>query len=518
MFKRKAHGEVVQLPISTRRGPPVFSESTEFPLADKSRQFGYMFTDVTDDERLPASAATVAALKELGAVMKDAENGGADSNIPAAYTYFGQFVDHDITLEVGGLSEAQLAAKDLAPVGLGAITNGRNCFTELDSVYFDDLPRAGEKVVVGPVEPLKSIAPGFARPTGKSDQNDLPRQGPTSNKETDRAAMIGDPRNDENVIIAQLHTAFLKAHNALVDRHGSFEKAAREMTLRYQSIILDDYLKRICDPTVYGDVSQNGPKHWKPERNEAFMPAEFAFAAYRFGHSMVRTTYDYNLNFEATDIRALFVFTALSGQIGAEFNAGVDGKGFPTLPDNWIIEWERFISLPGKPASTQMASAIDTQLTSFLFQLRDTLGELAGENTDAQTKDVAPMLAKRNLLRGYAVSLPTGQAAARRLGFEPLQGETLLATLPESVREKAEPFADRTPLWFYILAESGNPARGNLAGNCLGPVGSTIILETFHNLIRHADISILDGTDHGDIRPTTLADMIMLAETQDQAM
>ena len=157
---------------------------------------------------------------------------------------------------------------------------------------------------IGPVERLNDTNPPFARPPGKSDANDLPRQGRSEDPSTDRAALIGDPRNDENLIVSQLHLAFLKAHNGLVDEiGGDFDSVRSEMRRRYQRIVLTDFLAKVCDPAVLSDVMANGPRNWRiTDGGDLFMPVEFAAAAYRFGHSMVRTLYDYNINFSPTDL------------------------------------------------------------------------------------------------------------------------------------------------------------------------------------------------------------------------
>lgn len=354
------------------------------------------------------------------------------------------------------------------------------------------------------------------RPEKKSKLNDLPRTARNIDPQLDRAAEIGDPRNDENIIVAQLHTAFLKAHNTFIDTGLSFDEAKKEIILRYQSVVLDDFLSRVCDPEVHQKVLTEGPSHWIIEKpDDLFMPVEFAYAAYRFGHSMVRTNYNYNLNFENTGLDTLFTFTALSGQIGGGV---VNQDGFDTVPDNWIIQWERLIELPSSLA-VQNAHPIDTQLTNFLFNLRDTFGNPQGQGDSAEVTELAPILAKRNLLRGFLVGLPTGQAMAKKFGIPPLQGQELVDALPTvELKQAIIPFKEKTPLWFYILAEAGNVSEGAPAGKHLGKVGSTILMETFHNLIKHSPISILDGGNHGTLRPFTLAMLLELAAKQDPTL
>lgn len=520
MFRRLGHGENASRQAQPQQ--PSGLRASALAPQEKMTDFGYMFGAPSPKDQLDPTPATLAQLRKLADVMKDNPGDVSDSGIPAAYTYFGQFLDHDITLESGTATLEQLTDPKLQPLNsLSALDNKRTAAAELDSVYFLGVPRDPgnkEKLRVGLVSPLGGQNEPLLRPPGKKDANDLPRQARHLDPKEDRAAIIGDERNDENTIIAQLHTAFLKAHNTLVDQGANFDKARDEIILRYQSIVLDDFAKRICDPAIHSLVMGKGPTHWNIGRREdLFMPAEFAFAAYRFGHSMVRTQYDFNLNFNIPGrparLEDLFTFTALKGQLGGGV---VNPQGTDTLPENWIIEWERLLSAAGPGMRHRNAHAIDTRLTNFLFNLRNTLGELEGSEpgTPPPVQQLAPVLAARNLLRGYQVGLPTGQAVARKLDLPPLQGQALMDALPtQELKDAAKPFENRSPLWFYILAEAGNPNGPN--GRHLGPVGSTIVMETLYNLVRHAGVSLLDDKRRDTFR-TTLAELIDLAAQQDQ--
>ena len=100
-------------------------------------------------------------------------------------------------------------------------------------------------------------------------------------------------------------------------------------------------------------------------------------------------------------------------------------------------------------------------------------------------------LATRNLLRGYLLGLPTGQAVARHMGLPVVPRELLLSATPSGLKGLVEAagLLDRTPLWFYILAEAGNPAGPD--GQHLGKVGSRIVAETLWNLAKHATDSVI---------------------------
>jgi len=106
-------------------------------------------------------------------------------------------------------------------------------------------------------------------------------------------------------------------------------------------------------------------------------------------------------------------------------------------------------------------------------------------------------LAALDLLRGYLVGLPTGQAVARALG-EPELPAACIEAAPGIIVQ--DPTADaqqailresglssRTPLWFYILAEAALQKKGA----CLGRVGSKIVAGVLVDLVSRSSDSIL---------------------------
>jgi LysM repeat protein len=478
-------------------GPFTFAVAAPSDLQD----FDYLFPTLQDDPDalLPESADTVASLKRLGSTMADDGQLGQDANspVPAAYTYFGQFVDHDVTLEVasGPVSEGVggLLAPDMVPLSLPevrtSIRNARTATLDLDSVYGPPArrhPTTPDRMLVGTVSDLGGQDPPLARPAGKGLDNDVPREPPSTDITHDRAALIGDPRNDENTIVSQLHVAFLKAHNRLVDEGHDFAHARRILRQHYQHVVLHDFLRRVADPVVVDDVLAHGNRWYDPLAEPFFLPLEFSVAAYRFGHTMVRSGYDFNSNFNtAADapggvatLELLFTFTALSGQLGF-------GTADDTLPENWIIEWERLIGDGAGPGGH--ARRFDTRLAAVVNGNRQALFNL--QTVDGQPEQgLAGRLAVRNLLRGYRLRMPTGQAVARLLGRPVLTEAELRAAVGERQADELEAggFLDRTPLWFYVLAEA---AAGG--GAHLGPVGSTIVAEVLVGLVRRSDDSIL---------------------------
>jgi hypothetical protein len=481
--------------------------------------FDFLFPGLQEDPAnlLEESADTVAALKQLSFAMVDMNRQGEDSPIPAAYTYFGQFVDHDITLEVQpadlppSASGSMPVLLDPAMVPMPAdqipkvLRNFRTATLDLDSLYGPPAardPANGDRMLIGTVSNLGGAAEPLIRPPGKGDDNDLPREPRSPDVLHDRAAIIGDPRNDENTIISQLHLAFLKAHNRLIGDGHSFEEARRILRQHYQHIVIQDFLRRVADPTVVDDILAQDTPCYDLLGERVFMPLEFAVAGYRFGHTMVRAAYDFNINFNFADgrpatLELLFTFTALSGQLGF-------GDGTDTLPENWIIEWENII---GDNPEVGKARRFDPQLAALvngearaLFGLRALDGNLE--------PGLAARLAARNLLRGYRLRMPTGQAVAGHLGLPVLTADEIRAAAPDQQQALEDGgFLERTPLWFYLLAEAGH-----YGGKHLGPVGSTIVAGVLIDLVRHSADSILGEDGFTPSLPAARPDTFELAD------
>jgi hypothetical protein len=457
---------------------------------------GYMFESLVDDplNRLPDGQPTVDGLTALGNAMA-VDPTPAESNIPAAYTYFGQFIDHDITKTafdptlVGPLGQDPIEDSSIKPLDKSQakqlVSNTRSLTFDLDSLYGGLAQQATNPDGTMRLSQV-SKAPFGTIPTADKD-HDLPRRPLINNpqseaeKEADRQALIGDPRNDENLIVAQMHVAFIRAHNVLVERGLSGSAAQTALRRRYQWAVLHDFLPRICEKATFDDLIANGPRFWKPQAEaDLFMPLEHSVAAYRFGHSMIRGDYHHNSTFNPADFTRFFTFTALSGDLAPTGGQNTESE---TLPDNWIIDWSKFFSSEKHPTSENPARRIDTHLTPELGNLRDFQG--------SPFKSLMARLATRNLLRGYLLGLPTGQAVAKFLGIPEIDSQTLLATIPTQLQDiiAAAGLDKRTPLWYYVLAEAGNPAGPN--GNHLGRVGSRIVSETIWNAIRFSEDSVL---------------------------
>ncbi len=462
------------------------------------------------------------ALFELASAMRDeADAAGDHPTLPAGYTYLGQFIDHDITLDTTPLSQ-QLAD----PL---ATTNFRTPSLDLDSVYGEGpdihpylYDRDGATFATAPKLLIGNAA--ASRDQAGADipalPNDLPRT-------SVGRALLGDERNDENLLIAQLHLAFLKFHNVVVDQLRSdrpaltgdalFKEARRIVTWHYQWIVLFDFVERLTEPGLVRKIKNDGRRFYR-FRSRPYMPAEFAAAAYRLGHSMVRESYSHNRVFRAGGIAPgtlglLFNFTGKSGNIVGRLapDPVTNPTGpIPALPSNWVIDWRRFFDL-GTPAGTpdftlNLARRLDPHIVPALHTLPGfpaTLPPLTLRNA---------VLPFRNLRRGVQVGLPSGQDVARAMGFRPIEPADI-ASGTDGAAAARHGLHQRTPLWYYILKE----AEVLHQGLRLGPVGSTIIAETFLGMV-HGDhdsflwrksnwVPELAGAEPGHF---TMADMLRL--------
>ena len=457
-------------------GCPAHNKEPQEPVKNPVFRFCRLFPKGTTDQ-------SEAALVKLGHAMVD--NGPEEvgnSELPGGFTYLGQFIDHDITRdETEGFPTDGMPPEE--------VLNKRSPHLDLDSVYGDGPKLSGHLYEADGIH-LKigrTTAVGADFP---SMPNDLPRMGPEGES---GKAIIGDHRNDENLAVAQTHLAFLKFHNKVADQtEGSnpeerFENARKTVTQHYQSIVWHHFVPWIVDQAIYQDVSANGRKFYIPggvEKGKALcMPIEFSVAAYRFGHSLVRNSYEWNRVFNSNQpnpqsqgtLDNLFNFSQLSGFIG---------QRFPTVPSNWIIDWTRFFDfsdnqgVSNHPQSNKTRK-IDTNLAIKL----DDLNEFAGQ------EEALRSLAVRNLLRGKLVGLPTGQEVAAIMGVTPLSQADLLGG-PHAAELQQGNFHINTPLFYYILRE----AQVQHDGLRLGQVGSRIVAETFHGLIENSKYSILKET------------------------
>ena len=406
-----------------------------------------------------------------GGIEPSVENDGI-GGIPSGFTYLGQFIDHDITFDARSKLE-----RDRDPQ---ARTNFRTPRLDLDSLYGGG-PEAqpylydweggrlpGPKLLVG------------RRRSFRYAPEDLPRnhQG---------HAITGDPRNDENLIIAQLHLLFIRFHNRVVDRvrgvararagrrisgvdrHAAdyqvFEEAQRMVRWHYQWIVRHEFLPKVAGTEAVASVVAARDAgcqlfRWQ-EGKPPFMPIEFTGAAFRFGHTMVRE--DYKINSGARSV-LLFKRRPLLSRPNDHL------AGLRELPPKLVIEWKNFF---------ETESAVDV-LPSMRFDpsLVHQLFHLPADGSS---------LVRRNLQRGRDLRLPAGQDVARALDIPLLSEEELFLSKPPSKvmsPDARKALLEATPLWYYILCEAKKAGdEGGNNGHHLGPIGGRIVAEVLIGLL-----------------------------------
>ena len=476
-----------------------------------SGPFGRIFRALLPADFGPSDTESEAALTALGTAMvadqEPAKDGpdAEESGIPAAYTYFGQFIDHDLTFDPASSLQRQDDPD--------ALVDFRTPRFDLDSVYGrgpDDQPYLyadGRHFLHG--EALTGSALGQALTA-----MDLPR---SRAKVVDprglARAIIGDPRNDENVIVSQLQGLMLRFHDKLASNHPdwSFAQVQQEVRFHYQWVIVNDFLPTVISDDVLCEVLPHLARHSnlhqdKPRlefyqpRDHPFMPLEFSAAAYRFGHSMIRPGYRLN------DDQGPFPIFPLANDPD-----GTALTGFDQFPATWAIDWARFLDLeprpfgdendpanPGNSQRTQLAYRIDTSLVHPLDSLPARIAS-----------DPPPSLASRNLLRGWRMRLPTGQDVARAMGVPVLaDSEILIGKFTgdagdikgDIVTVAGDAFKGNCPLWTYVLAETEEvvikfeTTDGDkpIKTRRLGPVGGRIVAETFVGMLAGDSSSFLN--------------------------
>jgi hypothetical protein len=378
----------------------------------------------------------------------------------AGLTFLGQFLDHDLTFDPTSSLQKQIDPTTVA--------NFRTPAFELDSVY-------GSGRRANPHLYDQTSSDGIKLLIDEEAPNDVPRN-------SQNIAITGDPRNDENLIVSQLHLAFLKFHNAVVDwldggnPSTDFNEAQKLVRWHYQWIILNEFLPKTVGQALVDDVLAKGPRFYK-FRDEPFIPVEFSVAAYRFGHSQVRPGYIANFDGDNGQPFLKHIFDKEANHDGPDPDDLSGGKRAPRR----FVDWRTFFDVGSTPeahenlgASPKPNKLIDTKLSSPLFDLP------FGPPGDPHT------LANRNLLRHLTFSLPSGQAVAKAMGIELLSPKDLEDT-PTSDDVKRMGFDKQTPLWFYILKESEVKAEGRT----LGPVGGRIVAEVFIGILQGDPMSYL---------------------------
>lgn len=416
-------------------------------------RFGRMFPD------LAAGYVPADILAEIGR-PKGPMDGGPRARrartVPVGHVFFGQFVDHDITLDLVSSFD------QVAPDGL---PNARTPTLDLDCIYGagpDDAPFMYVKS--GTFEDAKLLTGADQDAADPAVANDLLRS-------VNGRAIIGDHRNDENRIVSQLQASMIRFHNKVCDDlHAAdselegkalFDAARREVTWHYQWGVVNDFLVSMCGDAVVWDILSSGRKFFCPV--VPMIPVEFSVAAYRFGHSMAPM----KIQIQATQ-KAVELF-------GPEL-----GNGFSAVPSqDALVDWRQLMFVPQRKG-VQPAEKLDTKMAGELLDL-PFIG--AGETS----------LATRNLMRGNTFLLPGGDKIAQEMGRDPHEIGEVMDRVGELSKGRIR---EGAPLWLYVLAEGEVIGRESHHGKFdkgegLGPVGARIVAEVLIGLLEEDPRSYL---------------------------
>jgi hypothetical protein len=380
------------------------------------------------------------ALGRAGGLCDCTDEGDTPTSLgseAAGWPFFGQFVAHDITADRSAISVVTDPAR---------LRNARSPQLNLECLYGDG--PVGHPFLFRRDDPAKLL-------TGPGGF-DVQRNG-------EGTAIIGDPRNDSHVLMSQMHLAFVRAHNFFVDRvvasgtppSSAFEVAARELRWHYQTIVLREFLPRLVGTELTRSILAGDRRYYRPS-GDAYIPLEFADAAYRYGHSQIRHLYQ--LNGESEPV-PLFP----------------DLIGFRPVGPEHRVEWTRLFDAGGKPPADR-AKKIDGRLVGALIALPVAI---VGDSEVAEFHS----LAVRDLERGQNVGLPSGETVACHMGERPLT--------TDEVGARGAGWHGETPLWYYILREADVRCGGNL----LGPVGGRIVGEVLVGLLDLDPASVRHAPD-----------------------
>ncbi len=419
---------------------------------------------------LPALPSDESFLRKLGTSCGlEGSSAGPDEKYDASgaagWTVLGQFIAHDITADRSPLVDR---------ANVETLENVRRQKLNLEFLYGSG--PAGDPYLYDVRDPAKLLL--GINDAGKADDLQRNAQG---------IAIIADPRNDSHLLVSQMQVLFSKFHNRIVDwlrDKGTadahiFADAQRLVQWHYQWIILHEFLPELIGGALTNAIIAGDSRYYHPG-TDPFIPLEFADAAYRYGHGQLRESYRLNATNAAVPLFPELV-------------------GFRPVPASRVVDWAAFFDVPGRTPA-QRAKKMDGLVCSSIMNLPLAL-------TGDVEIEAFHSLAARDLQRGHAVGLPSGETVARHIGATPLtREEPGLASLGWDLE---------TPLWYYVLKEA--EVQGN--GDRLGAVGGRIVGEVLVGLLDHDASSF--RASRPDWRPElpsqavgtfTMADLVMLAD------
>lgn len=418
---------------------------------------------------------------------------------PAGYTYLGQLVAHDLSMDVtsvlGNTQDPNTVPNFVTP------------FLDLDTIYG----------VNGATAPMDG-------PFFRLEGRDFSRQG-------NGQPQVADGRNDNHRILSQLTVAFMKLHNKFaqiqLDEHGddgrAFDAAKRETIQTYQSVVLTDMLPKYIDNGVY-DIALNSRNHvlyTGDIKNRAAIPAEFAACAFRVAHSRSRATYRVNGRLSGTFGRPVAALFSVEGFRQIELIGG------SPLPSDMEVQWSRFFfdfPIPGFTNSARIndmryaAPLLHAPFGKAAIQCNENDAKCTGECgehrcviVDGETIEgrATLSLALIDLTRGQTMGMPGGIALARHVREStgtPLQVLSVDQMKSDGFGLPENYNRDDVPLLLYLAHESVIEHQGTV----LGFLGSLIVGETIIGLVdRDHDGILHEGNWHFHSRITNSHEVSM---------
>lgn len=404
--------------------PDFFKRPYQNPKSLEDLRFTRIIEDVKSSYKDTASAIDIAAsVEEVAPSFED--------DMDVGLVFLGQFIDHDLTandqFQTGGSSNAE------RPINL------RTPFLDLDHIYGHG-PNAQPSFYENRLYLRLS-----------EDGKDVVRQS--------GIAQIVDKRDDITGLTLQVHIAFRKFHNAIVNkllngnspnklkanlRNKIFEMARNEMIGSYQGIVYNEFSKALLGR----DLNLNYPKITN-------IPVEFSAAVFRIGHTLVPNEIKVNesgdmLSPTSTDLRGenriVVPWNLLVGK-----NAGKAGRFDAKIAP---VMQKLFIPLaPQDPEGTLMVGGDNQNLG-------------AGKLIDGV---LHLDLIETNILRAREQKLPSG--------------EEILAKI--SNFEYEEDIHGATDLFLFVLKEA---EKNNFK---FGPVGAFVYEKTITGVLKDDRFSIL---------------------------
>jgi hypothetical protein len=408
-------------------------------------------------------------LRELSMRMKDVpKNRRGRPRLgdlaPSGFVYLGQFIAHDLTRDETRLEHASAAPEETR--------NFRAARLNLESVYGGG-PRKSPELYDLSENGCETFRLGN---TARSPDEKIPSTQDDFHRRDGRP-LLADDRNDQHLILAQLHIVFLQFHNLTVDylkrglwaraahpNETIFDTARRLVVWHYQWIIRNEFLKWFVLPKILADIEKHGPRFFKPALDGEIpaLPIEFTQAAFRFGHSMVQPQYEINQWIGLVRLSELIRKTP-------------PHESSEPLPAIRVLDWDRFTRTWGGNAN--FAENIDTLISEDMFNL-----PAAAMPIPFKTPPLP--LPEMTLLRGSRIGLPSGQEACRAAGVQSLGQSQVGFDEDDSEFLRNRGMHEKTPLWYYLLREAEVLGiRRFHGGECLGPLGSRIVAEVLLSIM-----------------------------------